>query len=674
MAGTTGIQTATINPNSMTAGGPGGDPNWINSLGSLAQLGGSIYGLVNSAGLSGDASTVLAQSNPFGQYRPQYGAQLMQLMQNPSSVTQLPGYQFMMDQGTQAVNRSAYGPGGTGPGGQLSADLMKYGQGLASQFYEKDIADLSYLAGAGISPANPAQALQTKGGAATSLGSSIAGLTSGLSGTAALLSKLFGGTSAPTANAGSGLNSQQASDLSALFNGTYGAPNSSWDTGFSNVSSNMGYDPTTGSFSGNQTPDFSQFSMGSGYSPTTGDFYSGGLGSMSLGDLSGGGGGGSVDLSGLFANPKAAGGEAANLTNNPNAVSGGAGQQPSGLDFGSILGTGSQLFGIGSGLAKGTPMGYAGAGVGLTRLAARNASDLGLSASTASSLKSYGAAAGDILGIIQGIQTGGAVGDTQAAASSAMLGSQVGLLPSAVGSAAGYVAAPLAVYDFVKSYQSGNTGSDTMQGASAGAAVGSAIVPGIGTAVGVVAGAAIGAIASAFGPGRTDAETSIAQNLINWTSSNNNSQAAAMAVKDPYLMLGGLMDEHHSDLPIYQKYGRANEIQFSRDMMSQINDALKSGTISKNDNPQAVFAKVVQPWVDSMGDWSKVGDTYQNVVNGLLQNMTAQYMAGEEYTNWQAVGGDNPFLGATPFGGTYVPQPVTAASSPGSTGGRLMRF
>jgi hypothetical protein len=632
----------------------------------VANLGASIYGLTQSAGLSGDASKVLAESNPFGQYRPIYGQQLLSLMQDPSSIAKQPGYQFLMDQGTQAAQRAAYAPGGVGAGGQLSADLMKYGQGLADQFYQQQISELSYLAGAGISPANPAQALQGKGGAATSLGSSIAGLTSGLGGTIGLLSKLFGGGGGGGGAAGSGLTPQEQTDLTSLFNNTYGAPGTAWDTGFGNVGAQMGYDPVTGQFSGNSTQDFSQFATGSGYSPTTGNFYGGGPGTMSLGDLGGGsgfdpGGGNNIDLSGLFSNPKAAGGEAAN----PNAVSGGG----SGLSMGQILGTGSQVAGAVGGIMSGTPAGYATAGVDVAKLAANNSSSFGISSDTAGSLKTGAGIAGDVLGIYQGIEKGGATGYTQSAVSAAQLGSATGALPSIVGNAAGYAAIPLSVYNFVKNYQSGATPSEAMQGASAGATIGGVAFGPMGALVGGVIGGAVGAVASAFGPGRTDPETATVQGLINWTSSNKNSQAAAQSVQNPYMMLQGLMDEHHSDLPIYQKYGRADALGFTKDMTTQINDALHAGKISKTDSPESVFSKVVLPWVNSMGDWSKIGDTYQNVVSGLLQNMTAQYMQNEEYQNWTAAGGDNPFLSAVPFGGTYVPQPVGPSSSPGHTGG-----
>ena len=155
--------------------GVGGD------VSSILGLLGSGYGLYNSINLGNESQTAISQSNPFGAYRGVYGQQLLNLMQNPSSVTSLPGYQFLMGQGTQALDRSAAAPGGTGFGsGAEGAALETFGQGLADQFYNQQVSTLSGLAGANINPSSPASAIQTAGAAATGLGSSITGLGSNL--------------------------------------------------------------------------------------------------------------------------------------------------------------------------------------------------------------------------------------------------------------------------------------------------------------------------------------------------------------------------------------------------------------------------------------------------------------------------------------------------------------
>lgn len=96
----------------------------------------------------------LKASNPFGPERAQYAKQLQELMANPNSVKDLPGYQFQMGQGTDAITRQAAATGYLGSG-NLGGELVKYGQGLASSFYDRRAALLSSLAGAGAVPGSP---------------------------------------------------------------------------------------------------------------------------------------------------------------------------------------------------------------------------------------------------------------------------------------------------------------------------------------------------------------------------------------------------------------------------------------------------------------------------------------------------------------------------------------
>lgn len=98
--------------------------------------------------------TQLAASNPFGEERKQYAEQLKVLMNNPNAVTELPGYKFQMEQGTDAITRSGAASGFLGSG-NLAAELTKYGQGLASSFYDRQVNLLSSLAGAGAVPGAP---------------------------------------------------------------------------------------------------------------------------------------------------------------------------------------------------------------------------------------------------------------------------------------------------------------------------------------------------------------------------------------------------------------------------------------------------------------------------------------------------------------------------------------
>ena len=109
----------------------------------LGGLGGGAGGGINpfqiGAGLYGMelSNQTRQQADPMAQYRAQYAQQLNALMQNPSSVTSLPGYQAGLD----AVQRSMAAQGYTGSGNMMAA-LQNYG----GQFYQQQLSNLSSLA------------------------------------------------------------------------------------------------------------------------------------------------------------------------------------------------------------------------------------------------------------------------------------------------------------------------------------------------------------------------------------------------------------------------------------------------------------------------------------------------------------------------------------------------
>lgn len=275
--------------------------------------------------------------------------------------------------------------------------------------------------------------------------------------------------------------------------------------------------------------------------------------------------------------------------------------------------------------------------------------------------------AGLALGIYGGIEKGGVSGYGQSAIDATKLASNAGLLPSAVGSAAGYIAAPLTLYNEIESWQSGATGKDALGGAETGAAIGS-IVPGIGTALGAVIGGAAGALSSVFGGGKVDPENA---SFNGYTTAYNkagaNGSAVAQGVQDPYTVLAGMFDlrsnQIKGSIPFYNKYGRMGEQKFTTDMTTQINQALTSGKISASTTPQQVYNQVVQPWINSMGAWN---DSNKSAMQGLLTQMTAQYMNGQ-YNNWKAVGGNYDFGSSIqPFGttGSATPKAAQPVSNP----------
>lgn len=321
------------------------------------------------------------------------------------------------------------------------------------------------------------------------------------------------------------------------------------------------------------------------------------------------------------------------------------------------------MLGIGSGLQQGGVSGNAQAALGTASLANKAGAFGGASSTAGSAL----GAAGGALGVYNGIRQGGISGYGGATVGALRAGSGIaGLagdssLAGTLGSAAGYVAAPLSIYNAVKNYQSGNAGADALNDAEAGAAVGSFFGP-IGTAVGAVGGAIVGGLSSLIGPGRTDAETTDVNSLINATSSNGNNSQIAASVQNPYVQLAGLFDDKSSTLPMYQQYGRMGEQKFTNDFASQINSAISSGKISASTPASQVYSQVIAPWVASMGTgWSNVGTAYTATTQGLLQDMTSQYLNGTAAQNWKSVGGTSVFSNI--YQGTGIsaaPSPTTA--------------
>ena len=336
--------------------------------------------------------------------------------------------------------------------------------------------------------------------------------------------------------------------------------------------------------------------------------------------------------------------------------------------YSNTLGGVGNAAGLIGGIQQGGISGDTSAAINAARLASRTGV---LGQYTKAANSGLGSAA-NALGIYQGIKQGGVGGYGGAAVNAAQLGSKLGAfgnLSGAIGSAAGYAAIPLSIYNFGKNWQSGNTGSNALNGAATGAAIGS-VVPGIGTAIGALIGGAGGALSSVFGPGRKDPETNNWDQYLDlYTNKATNpqlKQTLASSNVNPYLTLAGVMDEHHSTLPMYQQYGRMGEQKFTNDMVSHINDAIKSGQIGANDDASAIYNKVVDPWISQMGGgkgWSNTGKEYTDATKSLLTQMVSQYMGGQAANNWRAIGGDQAFanIGRPP---AFAPQPGSPAPAP----------
>lgn len=300
---------------------------------------------------------------------------------------------------------------------------------------------------------------------------------------------------------------------------------------------------------------------------------------------------------------------------------------------GEYLAPAASGYNIYRGATSGNPMGQARAGLGAANLYGKMTGAQGINTGATSAL--------DLLNIYQGLQRGGLQGYGNAAASGMQLAGTLMDNP-ALSTVGGYIAAPLALYNFGENWKSGATGADALSGAQTGAEIGS-VIPGIGTVVGGLIGGAAGALSSAFGPGAIDPETHAVQNVINATSKYGNNPAVASSMANPYLGLAGLMDRRSSTLPEYAQYGRMGEQKFTTDMVNQINAAVKANPSLAND-PNAVYNQVVAPWVNKMGSgYSNVGQTYAATNQGLLEDMTRQYLGGQAAQDWKAIGGDEPF-------------------------------
>jgi hypothetical protein len=104
--------------------------------------------LLNGGGGGGGGNPGAAQAaDPFASQRAQYQPMLQNLVMNPSSVANTPGYQFNMQQGLNAVQAGSAAKG-LGTSGANDTAKMQYAQGLAANTYQQDFNELALLSGA----------------------------------------------------------------------------------------------------------------------------------------------------------------------------------------------------------------------------------------------------------------------------------------------------------------------------------------------------------------------------------------------------------------------------------------------------------------------------------------------------------------------------------------------
>ena len=115
--------------------------------------------LGGGSGNSG-AQQASSQADPFASQRPQYQSMLANLINNPSSVTSTPGYQYQMQQALLGVEGSAAANGMLNSGNVLSALTTQAGNQASTQYYNQAEL-LAQLAGANIgSPGTAGQITQ----------------------------------------------------------------------------------------------------------------------------------------------------------------------------------------------------------------------------------------------------------------------------------------------------------------------------------------------------------------------------------------------------------------------------------------------------------------------------------------------------------------------------------
>jgi hypothetical protein len=161
--------------NSLTGGGI------TNALGMGGKGGGGVGAPNTSPGQSTEA-------DPYGQYRPGDAAMLQKYYNDPSMITQDPGYQAQLGAGQQAVERTMAASGQTQSGNEQTA-LNQFGQSSFNSYRQQMITNLMGSSGA---VQNPAGGVNATTGQNTlqnqQANQGLSGVASGLGG----LKSLFG--------------------------------------------------------------------------------------------------------------------------------------------------------------------------------------------------------------------------------------------------------------------------------------------------------------------------------------------------------------------------------------------------------------------------------------------------------------------------------------------------
>lgn len=130
-------------------------------------VGSAVAGAAATSAFSGGGGDSGAQqaagaADPFASQRGQYQQMLSNLINDPSSITSTPGYQFNLQQGLNSVTGSNAAAGLLNSGNVLTA-LQQYGSNYATNQLQNQELLLAQLAGANVgSPGTAGQILQNQ--------------------------------------------------------------------------------------------------------------------------------------------------------------------------------------------------------------------------------------------------------------------------------------------------------------------------------------------------------------------------------------------------------------------------------------------------------------------------------------------------------------------------------
>jgi hypothetical protein len=239
---------------------------------------------------------------------------------------------------------------------------------------------------------------------------------------------------------------------------------------------------------------------------------------------------------------------------------------------------------------------------------------------------------------------------------------QTGFDLSAPSGPVGYATAALGAYNTAKAIEQGKEGKAALNAAMTAAQFGGPI-----TALAAAAIAAIGAslvntkefgdvalrnywnaVDAGRGIGQTD-PNELAQGFINFYRTNKNEFAGQA------------------------KYGRTGNEDFVYDMTKVINDAVNSGKIGKDVDAGTMYKRVVQPWLNTMGEGPKNEDA-RRIQDFMMTDLINNFMQGKNISNAQVKGdkkykivSERPVYAGIPTSAQQPAVNAPAANTPATT-------